>query len=208
LPSLFFLSRRYKIMVLIIGITGSTGAIYGIRMLEVLSSMSDIETHLVISEAGETTIRYETDKNLTDVRKLARYSYDIRDVAAQISSGSFKRDGMIVVPCTIKTASAIANSYNENLLIRSADVTLKERKKLLLMVRETPLHLGHLRMMEKLTEMGAVIMPPVPTFYTRPRTIEEIVDHMVGRMLDIFNIEHSLFHRWSGCNPEGENADR
>ena len=195
-------------MVLIIGITGSTGVIYGIRMLEVLSSMSDVETHLVISEAGETIIRYETDKNLTDVRKLARYNYDIRDVAAQISSGSFMRDGMIVAPCTIKTMSAIANSYNENLLIRSADVTLKERKKLLLMVRETPLHLGHLRMMEKLTEMGAVIMPPVPTFYTRPRTIEEIVDHTVGRMLDIFNIEHSLFHRWSGCNPEGENADR
>jgi 4-hydroxy-3-polyprenylbenzoate decarboxylase len=185
-------------MVLIIGITGSTGVIYGIRMLEVLSSMNDVETHLVISEAGETTIRYETDKNLTDVRKLASYSYDIKDVAAQISSGSFKRDGMIVAPCTIKTMSAIANSYNENLLIRSADVTLKERKKLLLMVRETPLHLGHLRMMERLTEMGAVIMPPAPAFYTRPRTIEEIVDHIVGRMLDIFNIEHSLLHRWSG----------
>lgn len=188
-------------MVLIIGITGSTGVIYGIRMMEVLSSMNDVETHLVISEAGETTIRYETDKNIPDVRKLANYSYDIKDVAAQISSGSFKRDGMIVAPCTIKTMSGIANSYNENLLIRSADVTLKERKKLLLMVRETPLHVGHLRMMARLTEMGAVIMPPAPAFYTRPRTIEEIVDHMVGKMLDIFNIEHSLFHRWSGCNP-------
>jgi 4-hydroxy-3-polyprenylbenzoate decarboxylase len=195
-------------MVLIIGITGSTGVIYGIRMLEVLSSMHDVETHLVISEAGETTIRYETDKNVNDVKKLASYNYDIKDVAAQISSGSFKRDGMIVAPCTIKTMSGIANSYNENLLIRSADVTLKECKKLLLMVRETPLHLGHLRMMERLTEMGAVIMPPAPAFYTRPRTIEEIIDHMVGKMLDIFNIEHSLFHRWSGCNPDGEIADR
>jgi 4-hydroxy-3-polyprenylbenzoate decarboxylase len=195
-------------MVLIIGITGSTGVIYGIRMLEVLSSMHDVETHLVISEAGETTIRYETDKNVNDVKKLASCSYDIKDVAAQISSGSFKRDGMIVAPCTIKTMSGIANSYNENLLIRSADVTLKECKKLLLMVRETPLHLGHLRMMERLTEMGAVIMPPAPAFYTRPRTIEEIIDHMVGKMLDIFNIEHSLFHRWSGCNPDGEIADR
>jgi 4-hydroxy-3-polyprenylbenzoate decarboxylase len=185
-------------MVIIIGITGATGAIYGIRLLEVLASRKDIETHLVISEAGEKTIAYETKQPISDIRKLASYSYDVGDISAPISSGSFLWDGMIIAPCTVKTMSALANSYSENLLVRAGDVTLKERRKLVLVVRETPLHLGHLRNMARLTEMGAIIMPPMPAFYHQPRTVQDIVDHTVGKILDIFDIKHDLFRRWSG----------
>ncbi len=191
-------------MVLVIGITGATGVIYGIRLLQVLSVMDNIETHLIISEAGETTIKYETDFSIADVKKLANFNYDIKDVAARISSGSFRRDGMIIAPCTIKTMSALANSYNDNLIIRAGDVTLKERQKLVLVLRETPLHLGHLRSMERLSEIGGIIMPPVPAFYHKPKTVEDIVDHTVGKILDMFNIKHNLFQRWSGCSPSGE----
>ncbi len=185
-------------MRLIIGISGASGVIYGIRLLEVLSTKKDIETHLVISEAGETNIRYETDWEIEDIRSLANFYYDINDTGACLASGSFKRDGMIVAPCTVKTMSALAHSYNENLLIRAGDVTLKERGKLVLVVRETPLHLGHIRSMERLTEMGAIIFPPVPAFYHQPQTIQDIIDHNVGKILDIFDIEHNLFQRWSG----------
>jgi flavin prenyltransferase len=191
-------------MVLIVGITGASGVIYGIRLLEVLSEKKNIETHLVISQAAETIIRYETNRTIEDVRRLAEYTYEITDIGAPISSGSFKTDGMIIAPCTIKTMSAISNSYNDNLMIRAGDVTLKERRKLVLVVRESPLHLGHLRSMEQLTEMGAVIMPPVPAFYTRPGSVEDIVDYTVGKMLDIFNIEHNLFRRWPGNPPDNE----
>jgi flavin prenyltransferase len=191
-------------MVLIIGITGATGVIFGVRLLEVLSSLKEVETHLIISESGETTIKYETGRSVEEVKKLADYTYDIKDVASRLSSGSFIRDGMIVAPCTIKTMSALAYSYTENLIIRAGDVTLKERQKLLLLVRETPLHLGHLRNMERLTEMGAIIMPPVPAFYHRPQSVQEIIDHTVGKMLDLFKIKHDLFRRWSGCTDEGE----
>jgi 4-hydroxy-3-polyprenylbenzoate decarboxylase len=191
--------------VMIVGITGASGAIYGIRLLEVLSSIKDVETHLIISEAAEAIIKYETGKRIEDVRALASFSYDIRDMAAQIASGSFKTDGMIVVPCTVKTMSALANSYSENLLVRVGDVTIKERRKLLLLVRETPLHLGHIRNMERLCEMGAIIMPPVPAFYHKPQTIQDIVDHTVGKMLDLFGIEHTLFQRWSGIAKQDEN---
>jgi flavin prenyltransferase len=191
-------------MVLIICITGATGIIYGIRLLEVLSSKSNIETHLIISEAGETTIKYETNRSIADIKKLANYIYDIKDVGARLASGSFKRDGMIVAPCTIKSMSSLANSFTDNLIIRAGDVTLKERKKLLLLVRETPLHLGHLRNMERLTEMGAIIMPPVPAFYHKPETVQDIIDFTVGKMLDLFDIEHDLFRRWSGCTNDGE----
>ncbi|MDP2917474.1 MAG: UbiX family flavin prenyltransferase [Dehalococcoidia bacterium] len=191
-------------MVLVIGITGATGCIYGIRLLEVLSTMSDIETHLVISEAGELTIKHETDRCVADIRKLASHSYDIADVGARISSGSFQREGMIIAPCTVKTMSALAGSYNENLIIRAGDVTLKERKKLLLLFRETPLHIGHIRNLERLTEMGAIIMPPVPAFYHKPKTIQDIVDHTVGKMLDMFGIKHNLFQRWAGIGKGGE----
>ncbi|MFH0914158.1 MAG: UbiX family flavin prenyltransferase [Chloroflexota bacterium] len=185
-------------MILIIGISGATGAIYGIRLLEVLSKMKDVETHLVISDVGRTNIEYETDWKLSDVLALARYTYDFNDVGARLASGSFKRDGMIIAPCTVKTLSALANSYNDNLLVRAGDVTLKERKKLVLLLRETPLHLGHIRLMQSVTEMGAIVLPPVPAFYHKPRTIEDIIDHTVGKTLDLFGIEHNLFQRWSG----------
>ncbi len=185
-------------MILIVGITGATGAIYGIRLLEVLAARKDIETHLVISEAGETNIKYETDWKIEEIKALADYSYDIDDIGARLSSGSFKRDGMIVAPCSVKTLSALANSYTVNLLIRTGDVTLKERKRLVLLVRETPLHIGHIKNMERLSEMGAIIMPPVPAFYYRPKTMQDIIDHIVGKVLDAFDIEHNLFQRWSG----------
>jgi 4-hydroxy-3-polyprenylbenzoate decarboxylase len=185
-------------MVLIIGITGATGVIYGIRLLEVLSDMADIETHLIISEAGSLNIRYETGREIEDVKKLASFAYDIDDIGAPPASGSFQRDGMIIAPCTIKTMSALANSYADNLLLRSGDVTLKERQKLVLMVRETPLHLGHIRNMERLCEMGAIIMPPVPAFYHKPKTIQDIIDHTIGKTLDMLGIKNDLFQRWSG----------
>ncbi len=194
-------------MVLVIGITGATGAVYGIRLLEVLASMKHIETHLIISEAGETTIKYETKWAIKDVKGLASCSYDVKDVAARISSGSFRTDGMIIAPCTVKTMSALAYSYTDNLILRAGDVTLKERRKLVLAVRETPLHLGHLRNMERLTEMGAIIMPPVPAFYHKPEKLEDIVDYSVGKILDIFSINHNLFQRWSGCTSGGEGID-
>jgi len=190
-------------VILIIGITGASGVIYGIRLLEVLSGMKEVETHLVISEAGELNIRLETDWKIEEIRAMASFSYAISDIAAPIASGSFKRDGMIIAPCTVKTMSALANSYAENLLTRAADVTLKEGRKLVLLVRETPLHIGHIRNMEKLSEMGAIIMPPVPAFYHRPRTIEDIIDYTIGKALDIFGIEHNLFQRWSGLASEG-----
>jgi 4-hydroxy-3-polyprenylbenzoate decarboxylase len=190
--------------VLIVGITGASGAIYGIRLLEVLSSTRNVETHLIVSEAGEAIIKHETGRSIEEVKELASFSYDIRDMGPEIASGSFKTDGMIVAPSTVKTMSAIANSYSENLLIRVGDVTLKERRQLLLLVRETPLHLGHLRNMERLCEMGAIIMPPAPAFYHRPQTIQDIVDHTVGKMLDIFDIEHSLFQRWPGMAKQDE----
>ena len=185
-------------MVLIIGITGATGAIYGIRLLEVLGAMKDIETHLVISDAGKASITYETGWKVEDIKALANFHYNIDDIGARLASGSFKRDGMVVAPCSMKTLSALANSYTENLLIRAGDVTLKERKRLVLLVRETPLHIGHLRNMERLSEMGAIIMPPVPAFYHRPKTIQDIIDHTIGKTLDILEIEHDLFRRWSG----------
>lgn len=185
-------------MRLVIGITGASGVVYGIRLLEVLSSVKEVETHLIISEAGEAIIKYETDYKIRDIKALASRAYNINDIGAQLASGSFKRDGMIVAPCTVKTMSAVANSYTANLLIRTADVTLKERKRLVLLVRETPLHIGHIRNMEKLMAMGAIIMPPIPAFYYRPRTIEDIIDWTIGRVLDLFDIEHNLFQRWSG----------
>ena len=189
-------------MVLIVGITGASGVIYGIRLLEVLSTRDNVETHLIISQAGEITIRNETDYKVKDIKSLASFSYDIDNVGARLASGSFKRDGMIVAPCTIKTMSALANSYTDNLLTRAGDVTLKERGKLVLLVRETPLHIGHLKSMERLCEMGAIIMPPVPAFYHRPETIGDIVDHTIGKIMDILGIEHNLFQRWAGLPNE------
>jgi 4-hydroxy-3-polyprenylbenzoate decarboxylase len=180
---------------LTIGISGATGAIYGIRLLEVLSK-SDVETHLIITEAAEDTIRMETDRKMEDVRSLAKVSYDITNLGADISSGSFLSEGMVIIPCSIKSLSGIANSFNENLLIRAADVTLKERRKLVLVVRETPLHLGHVELMLQASRMGAILLPPVPAFYFHPKTIDDLINHTVGKVLDLFGINHHLFNRW------------
>jgi 4-hydroxy-3-polyprenylbenzoate decarboxylase len=187
-------------MRLIIGISGASGAIYGIRLLQVLSTMDSIETHLIISKAGEMTIHHETDWVVEDVKKLADYHYNISDIGATLSSGSFKRDGMIIAPCSMKTLSALSNSYTDNLIVRAGDVTLKEKGKLVLLVRETPLHLGHIINMKKMAEIGAIIMPPVPAFYHKPITLQDIIDHTIGKALDIFRIEHNLFQRWSGLH--------
>jgi flavin prenyltransferase len=189
-------------MLLIIGITGASGVIYGIRLLEVLKKNKDVETHLIISEAGEEIIKYETDWELKKVRALADVCYANDDIGSRLSSGSFKRDGMIIAPCSMKTLSALANSYCDNLIARAADITLKERKRLVLLARETPLHLGHLRNMVKVTEMGAVVFPPVPAFYHKPQTIQDLIDYTTGRVLDIFDIKHNLLPRWSGLAGE------
>ena len=186
-------------MRLIIGITGATGVIYGIRLLRTLRDRPDIETHLIITQAGERTIAIETEHGADDVRLLADYSYRSDDIAAAPASGSFLCEGMIVAPCSMKTLSAIANSYTDDLLTRAADVVLKERRTLVLLPRETPLHAGHLRNMLHVAEMGGVILPPVPAFYHKPRSIEDIVDHSIGKTLDIFRIEHTLFERWQGA---------
>jgi 4-hydroxy-3-polyprenylbenzoate decarboxylase len=180
---------------LIVGISGATGAIYGIRLLEVLSKL-DVETHLVITEAAEKTIQMETDWRIEKVKSLAKVVYDIKDVGADISSGSFQTNGMVVIPCSIKSLSAIANSFNVNLLIRAADVTIKERRKLVLAVRETPLHRGHLNLMMNLADLGAIILPPIPAFYFHPKTMDDLINHTIGKVLDLFGIEHRLFERW------------
>jgi 4-hydroxy-3-polyprenylbenzoate decarboxylase len=183
---------------LLIGITGTTGVIYGIRLLQALRENPYIETHLVITSAGEQTIAIETEYGTAAVRSLADCNYRFDDIAAAPASGSFLHDGMIVAPCSMKTLSAIANSYADDLLTRAADVTLKERRTLVLLTRETPLHAGHLRNMLRVAEMGGVILPPLPAFYHKPRSIEDIVDHTVGKTLDLFRIEHTLFERWRG----------
>ena len=180
---------------LVVGISGATGAIYGIRLLEFLSK-SDVETHLVVSTSAEKTIRMETSWTLEQVKALATVTYNMEDVGADISSGSFHAEGMVVIPCSIKSLSAIANSYNENLLVRAADVALKERRKLVLVVRETPLHRGHLSLMLNVADAGGVILPPIPAFYFLPKTLDDIINHTVGRVLDVFEIDHRLFNRW------------
>ncbi|TBL56304.1 UbiX family flavin prenyltransferase [Hafnia paralvei] len=185
---------------LIIGISGASGVIYGVRMLEVLRGVPDIETHLIMSNAARQTLALETDLQLRDVQSLADVVHDARDIAASISSGSFKTAGMVILPCSMKTLSGIVHSYTDNLLTRAADVVLKERRRLVLCVRETPLHLGHLRMMTTAAELGAIVMPPVPAFYHRPQTLQDIVDQTVNRVIDQFDIEISqdLFTRWDG----------
>jgi 4-hydroxy-3-polyprenylbenzoate decarboxylase len=184
---------------IVVGISGASGAIYGVRLLEVLRAMPDVETHLVMSNAAETTIRYETERDPVEVAKLADVVYGERDLAASLASGTFLTSGMVVAPCSMRTLSGVANSANDNLLVRAADVHLKERRRLVLVVRETPLHAGHLRLMSEATAAGAVILPPVPGFYQRPKTVDDIVDHTVGKVLDVLGIhEHGLFRRWTG----------
>jgi len=185
---------------LIVGLSGASGAIYGIRMLEVLRSVEDIESHLVLTPAAKRTIGLETDVSIADVEALADHSHSAGDIAAAISSGSCQTVGMVVIPCTIKTLAGIASCYADNLLLRSADVTLKDRRRLVLVLRETPLHAGHIRLMAQATEMGAVIAPPMPAFYHRPTTIDDLVNQTVNRVLDLMDIPlpADLFDRWEG----------
>jgi flavin prenyltransferase len=181
---------------LIVGISGASGVIYGIRLLEVLRQRGDFETHLVLTKPAERTIAEETEWKIEDVKSLAAVVHSPTDIGASIASGSFQTAGMVVVPCSIHTLSAIAYCQGDNLLTRAADVVLKERRRLVLVVRETPFHRGHLQSMLAATEAGAIIMPPIPAFYGRPKTIEDIVDHTVGRLLDLFGIENELLKRW------------
>ncbi len=181
---------------LIVGISGASGAIYGVRALQVLRDAGDIETHLVLSAAAKRTLIEETPWSVDAVEALADVVHSYRDIGAAIASGSFQTAGMLVAPCSIKTLAGIAHCYADNLLTRAADVCLKERRPLVLMVREMPLHLGHLELMATAARSGAIIAPPVPAFYNRPTTIDDIVDHSVGKALDLFGIGHQLFRRW------------
>jgi len=185
---------------LIVGISGASGVIYGIRLLQVLRDMP-VEAHLVMSKSAEMTISYETDFKPADVKALADVTYPIADIGAAISSGSFRTLGMAVTPCTVRTLSEIASGVTSTLLTRAADVVLKERRRLVLLLRETPLHAGHIQSMLRVTEMGAIVAPPVPAFYTRPETLDEMIDQTVGRMLDLFDIDSDLTRRW------GEDVD-
>ena len=180
---------------ILIGITGASGVIYGIEMLKELTK-TDLETHLIISESGRKNIAIETGYSLKTIESMAYKVYDNNDLAAPPASGSFLTEGMIVAPCTIKTLSGIANSYSESLMVRAADVTLKEKRKLVLLVRETPLHKGHIRLMGLAADMGAHILPPIPSFYNQPGTIEDIIHQTIGKVFDYFGIEHNLFERW------------
>ena len=188
-------------MRLVVGISGSSGAIYGIRLLEALRKASDLETHLIISAAGKRTILEETDYSIKDVEALAARVYDNRDIGAALASGSFRTGGMVIAPCSIKTVSALANCYAETLMHRAGDVTLKEGRPLVVVVRETPLHAGHLRQLLALAEVGAVILPPMPAFYHRPKTLDDIVNHTVARVLDRLGIPHELGTEWTGTHP-------
>jgi len=187
---------------LIIGMSGASGLIYGIRLLEVLKSDPSVETHLVMTAGARLNISLETDWQAEDVMALADQVHSVKDLAASISSGSFRTDGMIVAPCSIKTLSAIVNSYADNLLSRAADVVLKERRRLVLMPRETPLHAGHCELLLKACQLGAIVAPPMPAMYTKPQTVDDIINHSVGRVLDLFDIESGLVQRWQGARSQ------
>jgi 4-hydroxy-3-polyprenylbenzoate decarboxylase len=181
---------------IIIGITGASGVVYGVRALEILRGLPDVETHLVMSPSAARTLVEETDYELDHVKSLASAQHNYRDIGASISSGSFRTEGMLVAPCSIKTLSGIATSFDDELIVRAADVCLKERRRVVLLLRETPLHAGHIALMEQATRNGAIIMPPVPAFYHRPRTIDDIVNQTVGRALDLFGIDTRMVKRW------------
>jgi 4-hydroxy-3-polyprenylbenzoate decarboxylase len=190
---------------LVVGISGASGAIYGVRLLELLRDCG-IETHLIVSRAARMTLSYETDRSVADLEALATVSYPEQDIGAACSSGSFKTLGMIVAPCSIKTMAEIASGTTGNLVTRAADVCLKERRRLVLMLRETPLHLGHIRSMAAVTEAGAIVYPPVPAFYARPKSLEEMVDHTLGRVLDLFEIDLGTVRRWTGRSGKPANG--
>jgi 4-hydroxy-3-polyprenylbenzoate decarboxylase len=187
---------------LIVGISGASGTIYGVRLLQALRGVA-IESHLVMTRSAEITMAHELDMKVKDVHALADVVYTNTDIGAAISSGSFRTEGMVVAPCSIRSLAEIAYGNTDNLLSRAADVVLKERRRLVLMVRETPLHVGHLRAMTQAAEIGAILLPPVPAFYTRPKTIDDIVNHTVGRVLDLFNIDNTLVRRWGESGGSG-----
>lgn len=191
------MSIQPKDLPLVVAITGATGVIYGVEMLRVLKQLGQ-ETHLILSEAAGLNLSIETDCSLEEVKSLANVVYSNKDVGAAVASGSFRTRGMIVAPCTIKTLSAIANSFTYNLVVRAADVSLKEKRTLVLMVRETPLHKGHLELMSRAADCGATILPPMPAFYHKPETIMDIIHQSIGKALDQVGIEHQLFKRWAG----------
>ncbi len=191
---------------LIVAITGASGAIFGVRLLHALKTLEYIETHLLVSDAGLLNLQHELGMSRPAVEKLANVVHDIRDVGASIASGSFRSEGMIVAPCSMKTLAAIAHGYADNLITRAADVVLKERRRLVLMVRETPLNLIHLRNMATVTEAGGIIFPPLPAFYHRPQTIDEMVDQTVARVLDIYGLQDQLTPTWMGASPPGNSA--
>jgi len=183
---------------IIIGITGASGVIYGIRMLNLLKEKKEFETHLIISDAGKRNIELETKYKVSELKSLSDFFYDNNEIDSAIASGSYLTYGMVIIPCTIKTLSAVANSYTNNLIVRAADVTLKEKRKLVLVVRETPFHKGHLKLMTKAADIGAYIFPPIPSFYNFPKTIDDIINQSIGKIFDFFGIEHNLFKRWEG----------
>jgi 4-hydroxy-3-polyprenylbenzoate decarboxylase len=184
---------------IIVGITGASGAIYGLRLLERLRNRQGAEIHLVVTRSGEKTLYLETGRMAADVKKLSDFSYPVEDISCRLASGSYPTDAMVISPCSIHTMSAIANGITSNLLVRAADVTLKEKRKLILLVRESPLHLGHLRNLTALAEMGAIIAPPVPGFYHHPQTVMDIVDHTIDRVLDLIGIPDAQVRRWEGA---------
>ncbi len=191
---------------LIVGLSGASGVIYGIRLLQLLRGRPDLETHLVISKPAERTIVEETNFKVDEVKAMASVVHGIQNIGASIASGSFKTEGMVIIPCSIRTVSAVAYCISDNLLTRAADVALKERRRLVLVVRESPLHVGHLKSLLAAAEAGAVILPPAPAFYSLPKTLDDIIDHTVGRVLDHFGIEHDLVRRWGENGPRADES--
>ncbi|MEC9376099.1 MAG: UbiX family flavin prenyltransferase [Pseudomonadota bacterium] len=186
-------------MRLIVGISGASGVIYGIRLLEMLKDLDEVETHLVISNGGKLNISLETDWSLKDVESLADFLHSDQNLAASIASGSFKTAGMVIAPCSMKTLSGVVNSYADTLVVRAADVILKESRPLVLMPRETPLHAGHCKLMFDATQMGATIAPPMPAFYNNPQSIDDLINHNIGRVLDLFDVDNTIVKRWAGA---------
>jgi len=184
---------------IIVGVSGASGSIYGIRLLQRLRERPDVESHLIVTRAGEKTMHQETDYSLKNLKEMASHSYSVDEIGASIASGSSLLDGMAICPCSINTMSAIATGIASNLLVRAADVTLKERRRLILVVRETPLHLGHLRTMAAVTEMGAIVAPPMPAFYNKPATLDDVIDEGVTRVLDLLGLPDPGAKRWQGC---------
>ena len=194
-------------MRLIVGISGASGVIYGIRMLEALKTIPDLETHLILSKGAKLNIAIETQWQTKEVESLADVVHSEQNLAATIASGSYPTNGMVIVPCSMKTLSGVVNSYAESLLVRAADVVLKEQRRLVLVPRETPLHVGHCRLLTDAAQMGAVLVPPMPAFYNDPQSVDDIINHTVGRLLDLFDIDSGLVKRWKGANRSNGNPD-